>query len=42
MILTVLMIQAEAIKEKDPVAHFSVWVSSFPFYSATSKCMDNT
>ena len=39
---TILTIQAEAVKEKGPVAHFSVCLSCIPFNSATSKCVDNT
>ena len=38
----ILTIQAEAVKEKGPVAHFSVCLSCIPFNSATSKCVDNT
>ena len=41
-VTTILTIQAEAVKEKGPVAHFSVCLSCIPFNSATSKCVDNT
>ena len=41
-VTTILTIQAEAVKEKGPVTHFSVCLSCIPFNSATSKCVDNT